>query len=81
MGQFFDQPDFATVATAVVVGTTDVRNSALYIGTGGNVEVIAVGSTASVIFKNIADGSFLPCIITSIVAGDGTTATDIIAIK
>ena len=81
MGQYFNQPDFATSAEAVVVGTTNVKNSALYIGSGGNIEVIVVGGSASVVFKNIPDGSFLPVIISSIVAGANTTVSDLVAIK
>jgi len=81
MGQYFNQPDFATSAKTVVVGTTDVKNSALYIGSGGDIEVIVVGESASVVFKNIPDGSFLPVIISSIVAGANTTVSDLVAIK
>ena len=81
MGQCFDQPDFATVASPVVVGTTNVKGSVLYVGTGGNIEVIAIGSSSSVVFKNIPDGSFLPCGVKSIVSGANTTVSDLIAIK
>jgi hypothetical protein len=81
MGQYFNQPDFATSAETVVVGTTNVKNSALYIGSGGNIEVIVVGDSAPVVFKNIPDGSFLPVIISSIVAGANTTVSDLVAIK
>lgn len=81
MGQYANQPDFATSAEAVVVGTTNVENSALYIGTGGNIEVTAVSNSTSVVFKNIPDGSFLPVIVSSITAGANTTVSDIIAIK
>ena len=81
MGQFFNQPDFATSAETVVIGTTNVKNSALYIGTGGNVEVTAVGSSSSVVFKNIPDGSFLPVIVSSITVGANTTVSDVVAIK
>ena len=81
MGQFFNQPDFATSAETVVVGTTNVESSALYIGTGGDIEVIAIGSSSSVVFKNIPDGSFLPVIVSSITAGVNTTVSDIVAIK
>tara|TARA_R110001632_G_scaffold72532_2_gene167624 strand:+ start:2381 stop:2626 length:246 start_codon:yes stop_codon:yes gene_type:complete len=81
MGQFFNQPDFATSAETVVIGTTNVKNSALYIGTGGNIEVTAVGSSSAVVFKNIPDGSFLPVIVSSITAGANTTVSDVIAIK
>jgi hypothetical protein len=81
MGQYANQPDFATSAEAVVVGTTNVESSALYIGTGGNIEVTAIGSSSSVVFKNIPDGSFLPVIVSSITAGVNTTVSDIVAIK
>lgn len=90
MGQFFNQPDFATSAVPVVIGTTNVSNSCLYIGSGGNIEVITVtqadaATTANpavpVVFKAIADGSFLPVIVSSIVVGANTTVADVIAIK
>ena len=81
MGQYANQPDFATSAETVVVGTTNVESSALYIGTGGDIEVTAIGSSSSVVFKNIPDGSFLPVIVSSITAGANTTVSDIVAIK
>ena len=81
MGQYGNQPDFATSAETVIVGTTNVQSSALYIGTGGDIEVTAIGSSSSVVFKNIPDGSFLPVIVSSITAGANTTVSDIIAIK
>ena len=82
MGQYFNQPDFGTKAISVVIGTTDVSKNALYVGNGGSIEVFLVDSTsASVVFKNIPDGSFLPCIVSSIVVGSNTTVTDLVAIK
>jgi len=81
MGQYANQPDFATSAETVVVGTTNVESSALYIGTGGDIEVTAIGSSSSVVFKNIPDGSFLPVIVSSITACVNTTVSDIVAIK
>jgi hypothetical protein len=81
MGQYANQPDFATSAETVVVGTTNVESSALYIGTGGDIEVILVGSSSSVVFKNIPNGSFLPVIVSSIISGANTTVSDIIAVK
>jgi len=81
MGQYANQPDFATSAETVVVGTTNVESSALYIGTGGDIEVTAICSSSPVVFKNIPDGSFLPVIVKSITAGANTTVSDIIAIK
>tara|TARA_B110000902_G_scaffold159259_1_gene182521 strand:+ start:970 stop:1224 length:255 start_codon:yes stop_codon:yes gene_type:complete len=84
MGQFFNQPDFGTKAFPVAAGyTTDVSNCALYIGTaptgGGNLEVtLASSPTVSVTFKNLTSGSFLPCIINTIISGN---VTDLVAIQ
>jgi len=63
----------------------------LYVGTGGHVKVILAGVTGAsgsglptaseaVTFKNIPDGSFLPVIVSYVLA-TGTTATDLISIK
>jgi hypothetical protein len=82
MGQFGNQPDFGTKGFPVVIGTTDVSRSALYVGTGGNIEVVLVGSPGTpVVFTNIPDGSFLPCIVSSIVVGANTTVTNVVAIQ
>ena len=89
MGQFNQQPDFATIASSVTPSdtfdaTTKVNGSALYIGTAGDVSVImknidgALGN--AIVFKNVPDGSFLPAIVDYITA-TGTTATDIVAVK
>ena len=84
MGQFFNQPDFGTKAFPVAAGyTTDVSNCALYIGTaptgGGNLEVtLASSPSVSVTFKNLTSGSFLPCIINTIISGN---VEDLVAIQ
>jgi hypothetical protein len=95
MGQFFNQPDFGTIATVAsptntISKATNKNGACLYIGTGGDVKVIMNSKfgpdgefpTASdaIIFKNVPDGSFLPVIVDFILLAD-TTATDIIAIK
>ena len=96
MGQFGNQPDFGTEATAVdaddnISYATNVQRSCLYIGTGGNVKVILSGvtgaggsglptATEAILFKNVPDGSFLPVMVDYVLLTD-TTATDIIAIK
>jgi hypothetical protein len=72
MGQFNNQPDFGTNAFPVIAGTTNVRNCALYLGSGGDIEVTLMG------FPN---GSFLPCIVNTIVTGANTTVADIVAIQ
>jgi len=84
MGQFNQQPDFATIANTVTKSDTTFLNGvALYIGTGGDVHVIMknVENTSGnvVIFKNVPDGSFLPAIVDYVMAT--TTAADIVAIK
>lgn len=82
MGQFNNQPDFGTNAFPVIAGTTNVRNCALYLGSGGNIEVTLMGSpNIPVVFKNIPNGSFLPCIVSTIVTGANTTVADIVAIQ
>ena len=82
MGQFINQPDFGTNAFPVVAGTTDVKNCALYMGSGGSIEVTLMASPLiPVIFKNIPNGSFLPCIVHTIVTGGNTTVADIVAIQ
>jgi len=75
MGQFNNQPDFGTNAFPVVAGTTNVRNCALYLGSGGDIEVTLMGSPdIPVVFRNIPNGSFLPCIV-------NTTVANIVAIQ
>lgn len=81
MGQYRGQPDFATEAVSVEIGVTKIQDSALYIGTGGDIEVVVVSGSDPVVFKNIPNGSFLPVIVNSILTGANTTVSDIIAIK
>jgi len=96
MGQYANQPDFGTSASNVtasntISSATNLKSSALFVGTGGDVTVIlsgVVGSSGSglptaseaVTFKNLSNGCFLPVIV-DYVLSTGTTATDIIAIK
>jgi len=95
MGQFYNQPDFGTIADAVLLTDTiseasNQKSACLYIGTGGDVKVIMNDkfgpngelptAADAVVFKNVPDGSFLPVIVDFVLL-TGTTATDIIAIK
>lgn len=50
----------------------------LFVGTGGNIQVTMVGGQ-TVVFNNIADGTFLPIQVKRVWATN-TTATDIVAI-
>jgi len=89
MGQYNQQPDFATIANAVVpsdafTAANKVDGAAVFVGTGGDIAVIMknVEPTAgnTVVFKNVQDGFFLPVIV-DYIAATGTTAADLIAIK
>jgi len=84
MGQYNQQPDFATIASTVTKSdTTFLDGVALYIGTGGDLHVIMkkVENNAGkvIIFKNVPDGSFLPAIVDYVRAA--TTAADIVSVK
>lgn len=50
---------------------------ALFVGTGGNVNVRVAGAT--VLYKNVPSGAILP-VQASMVVGTSTTATDIVAL-
>lgn len=49
----------------------------LYVGTGGNVTLRAVGSNADVVYKNVGDGVYLN-VRPEFVRATGTTAADIV---
>jgi hypothetical protein len=61
-----------------VTGATANTPATLFVGTGGDVEVITLGGS-TLVLKNIADGSFLPIQVTRVKATN-TTATDIVAL-
>ena len=82
MGQYGNQPDFATRAKEVIPtgtpydppqNTIDLGSAALYIGTGGTLVCNVVGgndtadvSPKTTIFRNIPDGTFLPVIVKNV---------------
>ena len=66
-----------------LVDAQPLGSAALYVGTGGDLVVSIVGSEEPVMFKNVADGSFLPIIVTNVWEQGNmglTTASDIIAL-
>lgn len=72
------------VAAVTPSDTVDLPDTpkGLYVGTGGDVALIAVGAAAgaaAVVFRNLPSGSLLP-VRTRRVAAIGTTATDIVAL-
>jgi len=96
MGQYANQPDFGTFASVVTPSdtislATKVNNSALFIGSGGDVTVILTGvrsasgsalptAAEAITFKNLSSGCFLPVIVDYVLL-TGTSAADIIAVK
>ena len=86
MGQFGNQPDFATEAAActpsdTISEATNLNGSILYVGVVGDVSVIMAGKrSGAVTFKNVPGGSFLPVTVDFVLATN-TTATEIIAVK
>jgi hypothetical protein len=61
-----------------ITGINPNTPATLFVGTGGNIEVITLGGS-TLLLKNIADGSFLPIQVTRVRATN-TTAEDIVAL-
>ena len=64
--------------TVNITGINPNTPATLFVGTGGNIQVITIGGS-TLILNNIADGSFLPIQVTRVMA-TSTTAGDIIAL-
>ena len=88
MGQYGNQPDFATRAATVTPGVisqaTKLNSAALYVGVGGDLSVIIAGTANptladAVVFKGIVAGSFVPIIVDYVLATN-TSASEIIAL-
>ena len=63
--------------------STDLTSSklrALWVGTGGNVAVIAFNDTAAVTLANVPSGTLLPVMATKVMATN-TTASNIVGIR
>tara|TARA_R100000951_G_C2631901_1_gene177954 strand:- start:1050 stop:1616 length:567 start_codon:yes stop_codon:yes gene_type:complete len=86
MGNYSDQPDYATTASNHTVdsvnGTTNLNQSGIYCGSDGDIAVIMNGVEPSyanaVHFKGLKSGMFLPVIVDYIVSypkviANGTT--------
>ena len=99
MGQYGNQPDFGTQADddvqVVTKGEASQRigylgGACLYIGTGGDINVIMSGAQGGgqpynpVFFKAVPSGSILPVIVDYVVTNSLkglTTVEDIVALK
>ena len=68
-----------TKSDSVDITGADANNpAALYVGTGGNVEVITLNGD-TVVFHNVPSGTFMPIQVTRVKAAN-STADDIIAL-
>ena len=68
----------ASSATAITAGVTTYPASTLFVGTAGNVTVTTANGEAGVVFKNLANGSILPVLVTAVTAA---TAADLILLR
>lgn len=84
MGQFLNQPEFATqIETISAFPATPTKSSAIYIGVASDPATITVlcvdGTTAT--FTGIASGSFLPVMVKEITSVTGILPADILFIR
>lgn len=69
----------SSAAVAVTASDTDVFGAGcLFVGTGGDVAVKLADSTTTVVFKGIVDGSFLPIVVTQVLATGTVGAGDFV---
>jgi len=59
--------------------STILQAGVLYIGTGGNVNVVTRGGD-TLLFSNVADASFLPVVVTKVMS-TSTTASDMLILR
>jgi hypothetical protein len=55
--------------SATQIAGTESRGCCLYVGTGGNIEVIMEGSSTSITFANVPNGTFMPILVTHYISG------------
>ena len=53
---------------------------AVYVGTGGDIALVLVGSSTAVTYKNVADGTWMPVLAIQVLS-TGTTASDIVRME
>jgi hypothetical protein len=67
------------VITPHATNEIDPLPKAIFVGTGGNIMLRAVDSTADVLLKNVSSGQILD-IRVRLIRANGTTATDIVGL-
>lgn len=75
MGQYGNQPDFATRVSTITGPTSNIASAAIYIGavidpnlTTTSITVMPVGNSSTVTFTGLTSGTFLPVIVSQITA-------------
>ena len=88
MGQYGNQPDFATSVTTIsAFPTSNIQSAAIYIGAvtdatlASSITVRPVGNTSDVTFSGLTSGMFLPVIVTQITSAVNIAVGSILLIK
>jgi hypothetical protein len=56
------------------------QEQAIYVGTGGDIALVLVGSSTAVTYKNVPDGTWMP-VLAKQVLSTGTTASNIVRME
>ena len=56
------------------------EESSIYVGTGGDIALVLVGDSTVVVYKNVADGTWMPVLADRVMSTD-TTASDIVRME
>jgi hypothetical protein len=87
MGQYGNQPDFATtVGTVASLPLTGIKSAAIYIGAvidpllDTTITVRPVGNSVDVTFSGLTSGTFLPVVVSSITSAVNITVGNILLV-
>lgn len=72
------------VSSAAVAITADdnavFSPGCLYVGTGGDINVVLADNDNGIVFKNVPDGTFLPVLVKQVLATGTVTAADFVVL-
>ena len=87
MGQYGNQPDFATtVGTVASLPLGNIKSAAIYIGAvidpllDTTITVRPVGNSVDVTFSGLTSGTFLPVVVSSITSAVNITVENILLV-
>ena len=87
MGQYGNQPDFATtVGTVSALPLGNIKSAAIYIGAvvdpllDTTITVRPVGNSVDVTFSGLTSGTFLPVVVSSITSAVNITVENILLV-